>query len=132
MIRVPRLALYILLVLTQILAPWVHAHTGEETGGFLHVPGLEALADSGRNCTAADMPSSGMDVIVGVQAGLWNRSGLTQFDRQDQPWLPPPVPALSPSNLPAGLAAAEAPPPLLRLPRHDTHPRAPPLHSSLS
>jgi hypothetical protein len=58
------------LVLMQILAPWVHAHTGGETmGGFLHLPGLEFLdkADAGY---ASQDRAAAMDVIVGVQTGI--------------------------------------------------------------
>ena len=62
-----------LLCLFQILSPWVHAHTGEETGARLHVPGLERFFtdDQGISAQKWDFAS---DLIVSVQAGFNQRS----------------------------------------------------------
>lgn len=63
----------VLLCLFQILSPWVHAHTGEERGVRLHVPGLEKLLphDQGFSAQKWDLAS---DLIVSVQAGFNQRT----------------------------------------------------------
>lgn len=117
-----------MLVLTQMLMPWVHAHTGVEKGGFLHVPGLEFLAETGKGCAAADAQPGGAGLIVGVQVGHWNGSESVRFapDRLIQPYPPPTVPAVFP-KLPAGdLAVSEVSSFPFGLFRHDARPRAPP------
>jgi hypothetical protein len=61
------------LILIQLLSPWVHAHTGCETGGLLHIPGLERLRASEAGPTAqADLYAA--DTLVGVQSGIENSS----------------------------------------------------------
>lgn len=132
MTRAPRLALYVLLVLMQIIAPWVHAHTGAETGGFLHLPGLEFLAKGGEDWGAAGTPPGGTDVIVSVPAGVWDGAGAAGFspDNPDPPYLPAAAPPFSPQPVAGCPRYIEAPPPLFHLSRHDANPRAPPLHSS--
>lgn len=117
-----------MLVLTQMLMPWVHAHTGVEKGGFLHVPGLEFLAETGKGCAAADAQPGGAGLIVSVQAGPWNGPESIRFapDRLIQPYPPPVVPALFPKLPGANLTAAEAFPSPVELFRHDARPRAPP------
>lgn len=133
MTRAPRLAVYALLVLMQILAPWVHAHTaGRETGGFLHLPGLESLAKSGKAYATADLPAGLADVIVGVQAGVPDGAPSAQFStdsRDHQPALPPPPFVLVPMpRLAGGLIPAEIPPPRFRHFHPACSPRAPPLN----
>jgi hypothetical protein len=131
MTRASRLALYALLVLMQILAPWVHAHTGRETGGFLHLPGLESLAGSGKGYAVADLQAGTADVIVGVQAGVPGDGQDAQFSpdgHHDQPILLPALFALTPPPRFAGRCArVETPRPRFRFSRHDFAPRAPPL-----
>lgn len=131
MTRAPRLALYALLVLMQILAPWVHAHTGRETGGFLHLPGLESLAKSGKAYGAVDLQAGLADVIVGVQAGFPDGGPGAQCSPDSHglpPALPPPAFAFAPRpRLAGGLFPTETPPPRFRFSRHDFAPRAPPL-----
>lgn len=124
----PRLVLCCLLVLMQILAPWVHAHTGTETGGFLHLPGLESFVETGKGCAAADALAGDMDVIVGVQAGVWDQSKLAQPDTDRQDLSTPP----SSESVLAGLRPTHARPPATAppvpypVPRYRAHPRAPP------
>jgi hypothetical protein len=65
-----------LLCLFQILSPWVHAHTGGETGLRLHVPGLENLVSHPQGYSARHWDSNA-DLIVGVQAGFSKRSDAT-------------------------------------------------------
>lgn len=126
MIRAPRLVLCILLVLTQVLAPWVHAHLGVETGGFLHLPGLEMAAKTDPGC--ADASPGDRDVIVGMQAGVWDQSKLVQSDRgqADQPALPPAQPAPACVRPDHALPLATAPPVPRPVPRYCSRPRAPP------
>ncbi len=58
-----------LLILIQLLSPWVHAHTGCETGERLHIPGLEQLRGPGA-VSAAQADLHAADTLVGVQAGI--------------------------------------------------------------
>lgn len=67
MSRAPRLPLFLLLILLQALAPWVHAHAGAELGGGLHLPGLENLARQGG---AASVGAEGADRIIVLEAGI--------------------------------------------------------------
>jgi hypothetical protein len=83
MSTIPRISLVVFLVLLQLLAPLVHAHThagspvfsGFEAGAAkLHVPGLETLnvhydysVGQGLKATL-DVPPEGM--VVGVNAGI--------------------------------------------------------------
>lgn len=89
-IQLPRAALLVLLALMQVIAPWVHAHTGTETGGFLHVPGLEFLSKAGETSAQADAPPLDHDVIIGVQAGFWGETGKAKLspNADDQSFLP--------------------------------------------
>lgn len=130
MTRVPRLSLYALLVLMQLLAPWVHAHTGTETGGFLHLPGLESLAKSGEAHAAAGLQAGMADLIVGVQVGVPNDGQGVRFPpdgRHDQPRLFTAFLALAPPPRCAGYPApVETPSSRFRFSRHDFASRAPP------
>lgn len=127
MTRAPRLVLCCLLVLMQILAPWVHAHTGAETGGFLHLPGLESFAETGKGCAAADALPGDLDLIVGVQAGVWDQSKLIQSDPgQPDHALPPAEPAPASARPDHALPPAAAPPAPRPVPRYCSRPRAPP------
>lgn len=130
MIRAPRLAALLLLVLMQILAPWVHAHTGMERGGFGHLPGLEFLHETSDGYTPAD---TGHDWIVGVQAGKWDRADASTrvSPAPEFPALPPKAFSI-PAEPPMSRARAmEVPPPSAPPRRHSGGPRAPPLHSVL-
>jgi hypothetical protein len=125
MIRVPRLVLCILLVLTQVLAPWVHAHLGVETGGFLHLPGLEMAAKTDPGC--ADASPGDRDVIVGMQAGVWDQSKLVRSDPgQPDHALAPAEPAPASVRPDHAQPLATAPPVPYPASRYRSHPRAPP------
>lgn len=56
---------YPLLILIQLFSPWVHAHTGCETGGVLHIPGLERMQGQADTTSA-----QAADMLVGVQSGI--------------------------------------------------------------
>ena len=56
---------YPLLILIQLFSPWVHAHTGCETGGVLHIPGLERMQGPADVTTA-----QAADMLIGVQSGI--------------------------------------------------------------
>jgi hypothetical protein len=132
MTRTPRLVLCTLLLMMQVIAPWVHAHTGAETGGFLHLPGLEFLGKDGKDRVAVGSLPEGTDMIVSVQAGVWDSAEATQSlpDNPEPPYLPAPPPVFFPQPMVGQLPDTRGPPPLFRLSRHDIHPRAPPLPSS--
>ena len=59
----------LLLIIIQLLLPWVHAHTGGETGGQLHIPGLERLHGQ-KSALSDEADASARDILVGVQAGI--------------------------------------------------------------
>jgi hypothetical protein len=127
MTRAPRVALFLLLALMQAIAPWVHAHTGLETGGFLHLPGLEFLAPGGQGPAATEAAPDAMDLIVGIQAGAWNGDGAVKACPGDfGPALPPaarPSPAQPAAALPP---RPPAPPPGCLAAFRVGYPRAPP------
>lgn len=129
MTRAPRLALTLLLVLMQCFAPWVHAHTGVERGGFLHLPGLEFLAGQSGGCALSNARPGGTDLIVGVQAGKWDRAdGLREApaSRVSPALLPIMVPLPSPPPRSGRLPTREIPACPFSQCRHDGCPRAPP------
>ncbi len=132
MTSAPRTVLFLLLATMQAISPWVHAHTGEERGGFLHLPGLEFLVRGDRDALSADARADRGDLIVAIQAGV--RHGAEAAHPwpgdSDQPSIQP-VPR-PPAPPPTGLSPPylNAPPPLFQLVFRDAKPRAPPLISS--
>ena len=60
------------LMLMQVISPWVHAHVGHETGGFLHLPGLERIkaVDTETETALPEVAAIDADVIVVMQAGM--------------------------------------------------------------
>lgn len=61
---------FIFLTLLQLIAPLVHAHTGEKiSNAGLHVPGLELLGieQNGLRCQAIDYDHG---IMVGIDAGI--------------------------------------------------------------
>lgn len=132
MTRAPRLVLCTLLLMMQIIAPWVHAHTGAETGGFLHLPGLESLGKGGKDLAAAGLLPGGTDMIVSVQAGVWDSAEAAQSlpDNPEPPYLSHTPFVFFPLPTLGQLPDTRGPPPLFRFSRHNAHPRAPPLSSS--
>lgn len=69
MSRPRSLFLCLLLILVQLLSPWGHAHTAGETGGQLHIPGLERLHGQ-KSALSDEAAASATDILVGVQAGI--------------------------------------------------------------
>jgi hypothetical protein len=128
MALVSRNVFFILLVLMQVIAPWVHAHTGRETGGFWHVPGLEFLTGPGKGYAHFTGRPDGEGVLVGVQSGLRDWAGETGFspDSGDQPGLA--AASGPPARVSADRAAVTAivSPPPIRPPFRKASPRAPP------
>ncbi|WNV06577.1 hypothetical protein RP726_09260 [Candidatus Methylospira mobilis] len=63
---------FILLLLVQILAPLLHAHTSGNNGkGVLHVPGLESFYLSHSKKTAQTTDAGQVDgIVVGIAEGL--------------------------------------------------------------
>lgn len=73
MIRIRSALFHVMLVLSQILIPWVHAHTGTEPAGagVLHLPGLEWMSARSDDAGITGQPVfQANDVIIGVQAGI--------------------------------------------------------------
>ncbi|MBP1152876.1 MULTISPECIES: hypothetical protein [Methylocaldum] len=126
-----RTILLVLLTLMQVIAPWVHAHTGGETGGFLHVPGLEFLSKSGETSVQADAPPLDQDVIISVQAGFWGEAGKAKFSpiADDQPCLPSIAASIRRSQLIATPSLVEESPSPDSCFYRNTAPRAPPLNA---
>lgn len=112
----------------QVIAPWTHAHTGDETGGFLHVPGLEFFSKTGKATIQADAPPLERDVIIGVQAGFWGEAGKAKLSpsADNEPCLHTAAMTVRHPQLAAHLASIETP----RLPPSRFYrvavPRAPP------
>ena len=116
-----------LLILMQLFSPWVHAHTGCETGGLLHIPGLERLRGPEAAPTAqADLYAT--DTLVGVQSGIKQSSYRLGklLDSDDGVFLSLPLLAGS-SPLVLSIRENSASNGLPRLnPRSGSPPRAPP------
>jgi len=127
-VHLPRAILLTLLTLTQVIAPWVHAHTGGETGGFLHVPGLEFLSKSGETAAQADAPPLDRDVIVGVQAGFWGKADKARIPpgADDQPGPPSAAASIRRPQPAASLSFVEESPAPPSCFYRNTAPRAPP------
>jgi hypothetical protein len=129
MFRPPKLTLYALLALMQIIAPWVHAHTGAETGSGWHIPGLEFLSKDGQSFSTAGESTYVMDRIVGIPAGVWSPASLLKISATDgtpAAVLPVRVEALQPHSFTVPISRAPPALPRSALPRHDAVPRAPP------
>lgn len=58
------------LMLMQVISPWVHAHVGQETGGFLHLPGLERIKAVDTETALPELAAIDADVIVVMQTGM--------------------------------------------------------------
>lgn len=91
-----RLVLLVLFVLMQSIAPWVHAHTGTETGGLLHLPGLESLERHDSDITLNDGLAD-LDLIVSVPAGVSETKALVKSATAHIDRVLPPWPSLSPA-----------------------------------
>lgn len=70
MTRLLASSLRLALILIQFLAPWVHAHVERETGGLLHIPGLERWGDKDGFTAAESDHAAAADRILGMQTGL--------------------------------------------------------------
>ena len=73
MIRPLRKSLFILLLLLQLIAPLVHAHSCHEpSAGGLHLPGLELLNSEADELFthAAELHSNPGGVMVSVSSGI--------------------------------------------------------------
>jgi len=58
------------LMLMQVFSPWVHAHVGQETGGFLHLPGLERIKAVDTETMLPELAAIDADLIVVMQIGM--------------------------------------------------------------
>jgi len=129
MIRFPQSCLIALLVLLQMAAPLLHAHSGiDRSPEGVHIPGLEVF-DTGEENQARSITRYALygqaGIIVGIATGLKDRPAVPQFDpvaaplgRLPEPTRPHPYPA----------EERPIPPPHHRTPfYYSTAPRAPPL-----
>ena len=97
MIRFPQTGLIALLVLLQLVAPLLHAHSGSDRSPEgVHIPGLEVFVTGG----ASDARSTDRyelygqaGIIVGIACGLHDRPAFPQFDPVATPLGRPPEPA---------------------------------------
>jgi hypothetical protein len=136
MIQAPRYFrpyLIALLVLLQLMAPLLHAHSGtDRSPRGLHLPGLEYFdKESGRDAASASRYDlySERGTIVGIACGVNERAGVPQFDCD---------PAAPSGHLPeqavpfcAGSAVrVSSAPRLPRLFAHALAARAPPLNAT--
>jgi len=129
MIRFPQSCLIALLVLLQMAAPLLHAHSGiDRSPDGLHIPGMERF-DTGEESQVRSTAGSELygqsGIIVGIATGLKDRPIIPPFDLVAAPPARPFEP-LSPRASPAD--ERPIPPPCHRPPfYHTTAPRAPPL-----
>jgi hypothetical protein len=124
MSRAPRLPLFLLLILLQALAPWVHAHAGTEAAGGLHLPGLEHLA---RQDGAASIRAETTDRIVALEAGIRPAAAPGRTSLSDCHALPPArLMALGPPPVLGHAAVPALPAGYRRAPFRPAQPRAPP------
>lgn len=127
MIRALRILAALLLAILQLCSPWVHAHSGQETGAAWHMPGMEALGLGQRACPAAIAGSDGLamaDMIVTIGAGCEtkaDRLAPIQPFAQASPPLPVPSPVFLLVNMRLVSEPPTGPPIYPRSP-----PRAPP------
>ncbi len=129
MIRFPQNCLIALLVLLQMVAPLLHAHSGiDSSPKGLHIPGLERFdthAESQAQSVGRDELYGQAGIIVGIATGLKDRPSAPHFDPVAAPLCRLPEPT-SPQTYPA--EEHPIPPPHRRTPfYHSTAPRAPPL-----
>jgi hypothetical protein len=128
MIRFPQTGLIVLLVLLQMVAPLVHAHSGiDRSPEGVHVPGLEVFdtdEESQARSTARYELYGQTGIIVGIASGLKDRPTVPQFDPVAAPLgrlSEPPGPRVSPAE------ERPLPPPHYRTSfYHSSAPRAPP------
>jgi hypothetical protein len=126
----PRILLCLLLVWLQVLSPWVHAHTGAETGGGLHMPGLERLGLPAPGCAAGAARPDASGLLVAVPSGALTALGSLRPATGLVVAPPPPAPRAA---VLAAVIGPERPaerglPPGRDAPGHpdDSPPRAPP------
>ena len=118
MFKIPRKLLVIFLVMLQLIAPLVHAHTGEKVSGLagFHVPGLEMYS--------VDFSPDG--IIVGVNAGIKDKQVYLLTDN-DNCYNPHQIPAFNTAHILFNVNLSPQPAQLLcRLFILSPSPRAPP------
>lgn len=71
-----------LLALIQLFAPWVHAHTGAETGAVLHVPGLEHLQGRPSAFDAVYSDGSALDRMVTLESATEAKPLIASAERK--------------------------------------------------
>lgn len=132
MIRFPQTGLIALLVLLQMVAPLLHAHSGIDSWPEgLHIPGLEVF-DTGdepqARSTARGELYGQAGIIVSIATGLKDRPAVPQFDPVATPLSRLPEP---PSSRAYPAEERPIPSPHHRTPfYHSTAPRAPPRSAS--
>lgn len=129
MIRTSRLFIIGLLALMQMIAPLVHAHAGGgQSLGFVHVPGLEFLAEQSRDSVQCASQEAVQDVIVDLAQGLKLKSDLVAPASKLEYALPASAGLpLTRRVIPSGYFSADFPPTLIQQTFTSASPRAPPL-----
>ena len=130
MFKIPRKLLVIFLVMLQLIAPLVHAHTGEKVSGLagFHVPGLEMYSVEHDACMsqAVSVDFSPDGIIVGVNAGIKDKQVYLLTDN-DNCYNPHQIPAFNTAHILFNVNLSPQPAQLLcRLFILSPSPRAPP------
>ncbi|MDO9142630.1 MAG: hypothetical protein Q7U38_20095 [Methylobacter sp.] len=121
----------IFLAIVQLIAPLVHAHTGEESQGLgLHVPGLEGYgAKPGALTVQAQHPHFSADgIMVGIDTGIQYKQ--VNADVTGSPYLPQQIPLVNAVTFAFDVNFSPQPQQFVaRLLIPALSPRAPPAHS---
>jgi hypothetical protein len=94
----------IFLAILQLIAPLVHAHTGDKLSGVgLHIPGLERydVEHEASGLQAVSYDSNSEEIIVGIDVGMKDKqaNAASDSDVDSIPYLHQRVPAFSPFDI---------------------------------
>jgi len=121
---------FIFLAIVQLIAPLVHAHTGEKSSYLgLHVPGLESYgAEQGTLMVHAQQPDFSADgIMVSIDAGIQDKQ--VNADVTDSPYLPQHIPLVNAAIFPFDINfSPQSQPFVCRVLSPSLSPRAPPAH----
>ncbi len=90
-----RTSIIVFLVMVQLIAPLVHAHTGEKFfDRGLHLPGLEAYGRTGVSDAAVTLQTSSYHadsegILVDIKTGLKDNQGNTPDDTDSLVYITP-------------------------------------------
>jgi hypothetical protein len=99
----PRKFIVFFLAILQLIAPLVHAHTGEKISSQgLHVPGLEmyGVEHAAHAIQASSYDLSSVGIIVGVDAGMKDKKLTAISDADNSRYLHQQISVLNPADFP--------------------------------